>query len=310
MEEVTNYVYRSVYKEMFSGVDKYFTPFISPTQKKVLKTRERKEVDPEINANTYTVPQILTADSSLFNETVDMLVDIGYREFNLNCGCPSGTVVGKKKGSGMLEDTSFLNSFLEDIFSYKDKVHPDACISVKTRIGMYEADELINIMKVYNEYPLSELIVHPRTRQAMYSGKPDMEAFKYAYDVSKCPVCYNGDINTVNDYQRLVESFPNINAVMVGRGLVANPKLAESFKKNSSMSLSDYKAYHDALYEAYVDNYGSVKDALFKMKELWAFMDKGLPHGDNYSRLLKNIKKSKDGEEYLVAVGKMFSENK
>lgn len=308
MEEVTGYVYRGVYKNMYEGVDKYFTPFISPTVKRVLKTRELKEVDVERNAGTNTVPQILTADSAMFNETVEYLISLGYREFNLNCGCPSGTVVGKQKGSGMLTDTVFLDKFLEDIFEYREKLlsEYDIKLSVKTRIGFYESDELPGIMKVYNKYPLSELIIHPRTKVEMYGGRPNLDAFKYAYDISKCPVCYNGDINTVEDYEKIINSFPDINAVMIGRGLVANPRLPEQILGKPGMDKKAYKEYHDRLLDSYMENFGGWKDASFKMKEVWAFIDKGIEHGENYDKLLKNVRKAKSYDEYLTATRKIF----
>ena len=84
MEEVTGYVYRNVYHALFGDVDKYFTPFITPTQKKKLKTRDQKEVSPENNRGIHVVPQILTNHAEQFVDTCNMMMDLGYDEGDLN----------------------------------------------------------------------------------------------------------------------------------------------------------------------------------------------------------------------------------
>lgn len=164
MEEVTGYVYRNVYHTMFGDMDKYFTPFIAPTKKKILKTRERKEVAPEHNQGMYVVPQILTNDAEQFLDTCNMLTELGYHEVNLNLGCPAATVVSKRKGSGFLDEPGKLDQFFETIFEEMSGLPEEKrfCISVKTRIGMEFPEEFEDILKVYNRYPFSEIIIHPR----------------------------------------------------------------------------------------------------------------------------------------------------
>ena len=97
---------------------------------------------------------------------------MGYQEVNLNCGCPSGTVTAKGKGAGMLVDLPALDRFLEEVFS-----HVDVAVSVKTRLGLVEPEEFEAILAVYNRYPLSELVIHPRVQAELYRGTPHREAF-------------------------------------------------------------------------------------------------------------------------------------
>ena len=82
MEAVTGFVYRNVYHSMYGDMDKYFAPFITPTQKKILRTRERKDVAPEHNIGMYMVPQILTNNAEQFIETCEFLDKQGYKEMN------------------------------------------------------------------------------------------------------------------------------------------------------------------------------------------------------------------------------------
>ena len=102
MEGVTDAVYRRVHHAHFGGVDKYFIPFISPTQNLVLTPRERNNVSPDVNAGMRVVPQVLTKKADHFLWAAQLLHDMGYEEINLNIGCPSGTVTAKGKGAGML----------------------------------------------------------------------------------------------------------------------------------------------------------------------------------------------------------------
>lgn len=177
LEGITGYIFRTTYHKYFGGIDKYFTPFISPNQKKICRTREKKDILPENNEGMNVIPQILTNNSEMFLKTVDYLKDYGYREVNLNLGCPVGTVVSKKKGAGFLSDPGRLRSFLDDIFS-----HCDIQISVKTRIGMEDPEEFESLIRIFNQFPIFELIIHPRIREDYYKNQPNMKVFSYGYD--------------------------------------------------------------------------------------------------------------------------------
>ena len=120
LEGITGYIYRKTYAKYFGGVDKYFSPFISPNQKRICRTREQKDILPENNAGLYLVPQIMTNQADMFIKTVKYLQQYGYQEFNLNLGCPASTVVTKMKGSGFLAQPEKLEQFLEQIYEKCD----------------------------------------------------------------------------------------------------------------------------------------------------------------------------------------------
>ena len=303
MEEVTGYVYRNVYHSMFDDIDKYFTPFIAPTQKKILKTRERKEVAPENNRGMYVVPQILTNDAEQFIDTCKMLMSLGYKEVNFNLGCPSATVVTKARGSGFLDDLKKLNRFFEAVFLAleNEKIQ----ISVKTRIGLEYPEEFEDILKVYNCYPFYEIIIHPRLQKDFYNGKPNLEVYDEALRQSIHPVCYNGDIFTKQDYGELMKRFPDTERVMIGRGIVANPGLIREITTGEKITDKELREYHDCLYKGYREALGNEKDALFKMKEVWSYLGGRFLDAERY---LKKIRKAKNDEEYRFGVEKLFSE--
>ena len=83
MEGITGYVYRVIHRECFLGIDKYFTPFLTPSQKKAMTPRENKDVLPEHNKDVPLVPQILTNCAADFIKTAKNLQEYGYEEVNL-----------------------------------------------------------------------------------------------------------------------------------------------------------------------------------------------------------------------------------
>lgn len=303
MQEVTGYVYRKVYHSLFGDMNKYFTPFIAPTKKKILKTRERKEVAPENNMGMYVVPQILTNNAEQFIDTCKMLKELGYGEVNLNLGCPAATVVTKARGSGFLEDIGRLDCFFEDVFSAIEREKMELKVSVKTRIGLEFPEEFEDILEVYNRYPLSEIIIHPRLQKDYYNNHPNLDVFGEAVSQSRHPVCYNGDIFTRKDFEEFVKKFPSVERIMLGRGMVANPGLVREIKTGEPITREELRAYHDGLYAGYREAIGSEKDALFKMKEVWFYLGNMFLDAEKY---LKKIKKANKPEEYILAVHQIF----
>lgn len=300
LEGITGYIYRNAYEKYFRQIDKYFLPFISPTKNKGFTTRELNDILPENNEGLNVVPQILTNNSEYFIGTVNELTKFGYDEINLNLGCPSGTVVSKYKGSGFLAQREKLDEFLEDIFS-----NATTKISIKTRIGKDSPEEFYKIIEIFNKYPLEELIIHPRIQTDFYKNKPNMEVFKYGFEQSKNPVCYNGDIFNVEDYKSLTEAYPSLNSVMLGRGLLANPALIREIKNNQISDKQVIKAFHDTVYEGYQKILSGDRNVLFKMKEFWFYMIRLFAESDKYA---KKIRKADSLRDYEAIISMLFQE--
>lgn len=300
MEGITGYIYRNAYAEFFDNIDKYFTPFIIPNESRKFKTKELIDVLPENNINMNIVPQILTDDSKGFINTSKKLQKMGYNEVNLNLGCPSGTVVGKGRGSGFLARRDELERFLDDIFEGSE-----IKISIKTRIGKESPEEFYELIKIYNKYPMEELIIHPRTRKDFYGNKPNLEVFKDAMSMSRNPICYNGDIFTVKDHDDLCKKFPQLKSIMIGRGILANPGLMKEINGEDPINKDVMKSFHDKVLNSYLDYYPQDIGALFKMKELWSYNIYIFSQGKEY---LKEIRQSNTLEEYKQIVSRLFDE--
>ena len=300
MEGVTDSVYRQICHRMFAPFDRYYTPFLTPTRDRLITARQRRELDPERNAGLDTVPQLLTNDPELFLWAAEILADLGCREVNLNLGCPSGTVVKKKRGSGLLGDPALLDRLLDGIFS-RAKI----AVSVKTRLGLRSEQEFPALLDIFNRYPICELTVHPRVQTDQYRGPVRMDAFALAMRESIAPVCYNGDLFCPEDVDGLLSRFPELHAVMLGRGAVANPGLIGQLRGGGWITKDQLRAFHDALYAEYQVVMPGFKPTVFRMREYWSFWACLFEGPEKH---LKRIRKASRFEEYEQAVGGLFAD--
>ena len=227
LEGLTTYVYRNVYHHFFHPMDKYFTPFIVPHPNRGFKPKELKEILPQHNQGLCVVPQILTNNAEDFIRTAQEFREYGYEEINLNLGCPSGTVTAKKKGSGFLGYPDELERFLYEIFE-----RTESKISIKTRIGVEHPEEFERLLNIYNKFEMEELIIHPRVRADFYKNKPNMEVFGQAVKESKNRLCYNGDLFIKSHFEAFEKEYPQVERVMLGRGVMVNPGLINLWRKS------------------------------------------------------------------------------
>ena len=299
MEGITDSIYRRIHHKYFSGVDRYYMPFLSPTIHRQLTHKEDRELPFAEKENFVAVPQILTKVAEDFLWAAQVCADRGYAEVNLNVGCPSGTVVSKGKGSGMLRDVDALDAFLEEVFSKSPLP-----ISVKTRLGLENKKEFPAILEVYNRYPIKELTIHPRTRKQFYSGNLHMDLFEYALENSNNPLCFNGELRSqaymsgfFHDFPP--QEYPKIQAVMIGRGLIADPGMLTP----GGTTRESLQAFTEELTETYVEVFGGARNAMFRMKENWSFLRHRFEDSD---RLWKDLRKTTDIGEYRRITAEFF----
>ncbi len=292
MEGLTDSIYRRLHHEYFGGVDRYYMPFLSPTMHRCLTPKEEREL-PKADSVPFTaVPQILTKVSDDFLWAAQVCADRGYQEVNLNVGCPSGTVVSKGKGSGMLRQPEALDRFLEEIYA-----KTPLPVSVKTRLGMETGEEFPAILDIFNRYPIAELTVHPRVRKQFYDGAVEMDMFRYAAANSKNPLCYNGDLTSKADIQTVSQEFPGIKAVMIGRGLIADPGML------TGSDAGRLEAFHNALLEEYITVFGSSRNAIFRLKENWHYL---ISRFEGSEKLWKRLRKTTDISEFRSITAEIF----
>lgn len=324
MEGITGYVYRNAHHQFYDQVAQYYTPFITPNQNRTLTSRELNDVLPEHNRGISVVPQILSNKSDDFLWAAGKLKELGYEEVNLNLGCPSPTVVSKKRGAGFLDEPAKLDVFLWQVSDGMGAL--GMRLSIKTRIGMEDPEEFEELLRIYNQYPLSRLIIHPRVQADYYNNHPNRQVFGWAVQKSRNPVCYNGDLFSVAEITAFRQQFPEVGELMLGRGLLTNPMLAaqaEGMAANvaqqeagapvpETMQAADtglerrrFRAFHDAVLAGYQEVISGDRNVLFKMKELWCYMGDAFADSAKY---VKKIRKAVKMGDYQAAVARLFEE--
>ena len=294
MEGLTDSVFRRLHHTYFPGVDRYYMPFISPTQHRTLTNREARELPMADSVPFVAIPQILTKVAEDFVWAAEQCARRGYREVNLNLGCPSGTVVSKGKGSGMLADPDNLDRFLDAVFSASP-----IPVSVKSRLGVTDPQEFPKLLEIYNRYPILELTLHPRVRKAFYSGSVDMEMFSYCAKNSKNPLCYNGDICSLEDISRIESQFPQVRSVMIGRGLIGDPGMLTP----GGTTAEALEGMFDAMLDEYMVLFGGSRNAMFRLKEHWGML---INRFEDSEKLGKRLRKTTDLEEYKAITREVF----
>lgn len=299
LEGITGYIYRNAYSTYFKKFDKYFTPFLSPHgEKEKLTHREKNDIAPEHNEGLYVVPQILTNKSNEFIRVARYLQGLGYGEVNLNLGCPSGTVVAKCKGAGFLSKPEELRQFLMEIFDALDMK-----ISIKTRIGMYDTSEFSELLDIFEQFPLEELIIHPRLREEFYKGEPHRDVFHDAASRSRNKLCYNGDLFLKEHLDGFRKAEPYIGQVMLGRGVLRNPGLLQLAEEGCMPDKTILKEFHDKLYGDYRDVMPGDRPTLFKMKELWFYMGTLFSGWDEtYAKQIRKCNRLSDYEQIVKEI--------
>ena len=300
LEGITTAVFRQLHHEYFPGVDRYYTPFLSPTADRRFTPKEQREILPQYNEGICVVPQLLTKNAEDFLWAAGELHAMGYTEINLNVGCPSGTVTAKGKGSGMLADPRHLQEFLDQIFE-----KTPCPISVKTRLGMEHEDEFEAVLALYRQYPIRELIVHPRVRKDFYRHPVRKEAFGKIYSAYDGLLSYNGSIVTVQDYFNCADSYPKLHSIMIGQGLVSDPFLAGKIRKNMQPDKLRLQQFHNELFERYAQQFQSRNNAAKRMKEIWLYL---ICSFEDESHLGKKLLKSRDADEFLTVAHRIFAE--
>ena len=299
MEGVTGDLFRQAQRQTFPAVDSYYTPFLSPTANRTFSPRELREIEPAHNAGIRVVPQLMGHCAEDFLWMAGQLADMGYDEVNFNLGCPSNTVTVKKKGAGLLTEPDLLRRFFDAVFA--------ACplpVSVKTRLGKTTAETFPALLELYNDYPICELIVHPRVQADQYHGHPDLDMFAYALAHSHAPVCYNGDVTTAAQLHALEEEFPALSGIMVGRGLIADPALFRKARGGASATKEELRGYLTDLYHGYTELFGSAGCAISRMKGHWFYLIHCFAGAE---KLEKQLKKLREPWEYEVVVNQIFT---
>lgn len=300
---ITDVVYRNVFKKHFRGIDKYYTPFFTGIQKDNSKSLRGEEISPDFNDVNTVVPQILSNTAEEIIRFANQCKSMGYLEFNLNMGCPFPRVANKTRGCGLMADPARTIKMLNDVFEQIDGIK----FSIKCRLGYYDDEEIYAFIDIFNSLNFSEIIVHPRIGKQMYTGNASLEKFENLIPLINKPLVYNGDVFDVEKYNAIDKK--SVSAIMLGRGLLTNPFLAEEIK-NYDNQQDKQSRLHDFVIDLYLERLrhaGGSPKIIGSMKELWKYM---MNIFDDPQNVWRKIKKVNHLDEYEIAVENIFNQYK
>ena len=313
---ITDAPFRNVFKRHFGGIDKFYTPFFTGIHKEEnAKNLQGEEIDPRCNDVNTLTPQILSTDTEEILRFAKQCKELGYKEINLNMGCPFPRVANKKRGSGLLPYPDKVEAMLEGVFEHIG----DMKFSVKCRLGYFSPEEIDAIIPIFNRFPLSELIIHPRIGKQLYKGEADVERFAALIPYINAPLVYNGDIFSVEGFHHILgviagedPQSPVLKGYMLGRGILANPFLAEDIKtldcfvvpprNDAKRRIERLHAYVLDLYEDRLHHAGGSPKVLGRMKELWSYLMYSFDEPQDIWRKIKKINALKEYEEAVETV--------
>ncbi len=301
LQGFTEAVWRNIHSEIFGGIDTYFTPFIR-YERGEIRNKDIRDVEKKNNHVPHLVPQLVAATPGEMRPLVQFIKSEGYTAIDINMGCSFPLQARQKHGAGILPYPDMVAELMKEV-----KEHPEISFSVKMRLGWESKDEWKAIIPILNDTPLSHICMHPRLGREQYKRPADADAFASFYESSAHPVVYNGDVCTLADIRRIEEMFPTLHAIMIGRGLLANPALGVEYSSGHELSCKEVATLvgdlHDRLYATLSARLQGNTQQLSKLKPYWEYL---LPCMEK--RHKKAILKSSTTDKFLQAVNIALAE--
>ena len=295
LQGYTDAIYRTMHNKVFGGINSYYSPFIR-LEKGEVRQKDIKDILPENNENINLVPQIIVNSNEEFLKLTESVCNLGYKRIDINMGCPFPLQTKKGRGAALLQNTNHLEDIVESINSIND-----IDFSIKMRLGMDSAEDAKGALEIINKAKLHHLTIHPRIAKQQYKGEIDYQTFDYIYQNCLHPIIYNGDILSQEDIYNIINIYPKIDGIMIGRGLLAKPYLAMELNKTIRLSVSERLSMIMKLHDAIYDHYSSVMQGehqlLLKMKTFWEYLDEEIG-----KKPYKAIKKSVNIKKYELAI--------
>lgn len=301
LQGYTDAVYRRAHARVFGGIETYYSPFVRIEHGEI-RRRDVRDIEPENNPGLHLIPQLIAPDIDKAEQIIALFIEKGYKSMDINLGCPFPVLAKRHNGAGMLPHPEEVKALLTNTIER----HPDIEFSVKLRLGWDNPEECLELLPLFNELPLTHIILHPRLGKQQYKGEVDLNGFEAFYNGCKKPLLYNGDLLTLEDIRSISTRFPKLAGLVIGRGLLANPALALEYRQGKTLSTDEMAKKVGQLHSEVFNNYqeqlqGGELQLLMKMKSFWEYL---LPDGDRKSK--KTIHKTSKLANYQAAVSNLL----
>ena len=209
------------------GVDRCVSEFIRVTER-VLPERAFRRIMPELNAGCRTPAgvlvrgQLLGSDAACMADNAARLADMGSPGVDLNFGCPAKVVNRHGGGASLLQDPEHVHRVVKAV---REAVPLHIVVSAKMRLGFNDDALAEDNARAIEAAGANELVVHGRTKAHGYRPPAYWDRIAHVREAVNIPVVANGEIWTVDDARRCLRE-SGCSAIMLGRGMVADPGLA------------------------------------------------------------------------------------
>ena len=294
----TDDVYRRSHHQLIGGIERYYTPFVR-VEASDIRSKDRRDIDPKNNEGVPVVPQIIFKNLKEFLYLVDEVTALGYRDIDLNMGCPFPLQAKHGRGSGILAHTDIIKEVADTI-----KESEGLAFSVKMRLGWESNEEWKDVLEILNDTPLTHIAIHPRTGVQQYKGDIDHEVFNHFYEECRHPLIYNGDLTSLEQLRNMEERYPRLAGLMVGRGLLARPSLALEYIQEQEWSYEEHihclRSLHERLYEQYANIVKGDAQLHSKLRSFWEYTESLIGR-----KPYKKIMKSGNLRNYMNAIAEL-----
>ena len=289
---ITDSCFRSAFTQCFGGFDLGISPFIRTLQGRRYKASSVNDLHDQYNNELIVQPQIMSNQADDFVHLASHLFDMGYHTINFNMGCPVPTAAGRARGAGLIKELDRVDRLLDHVFE-----NIPNRLSVKTRIGLDHDNELLPMIKVFNRYPLHEVMIHPRTAKQKYNGSVNHDAFHSACKALDHQVVYSGDLFSKEAFDHAVKRHPYINKWMFGRGILWDPYLLQKIRgENFSVNPAQKNEFLLSLVDLYRRKGLSDHIILTKIKTILFYFGVGF----GYPRsVIRGFRKSRKVDDLL-----------
>lgn len=276
LQGYTEDAYRRFHREIFGGVDEYYSPFVRLEHREI-RSKDWRDIRPDFNEGIPMIPQLIANGGDELRLLLDKVLPLGYKCIDINMGCPFPLQTRHGRGAGLLPHTDKVKE-IADIVKRMKEEHGEVAFSVKMRLGLSEKDEWREVIPVLNDTPLRHITVHPRIASQQYKGEVMMDEFENLLKECHHPVVYNGDILAVSDIDNIEKRFgDSIDGVMIGRGLLARPSLAWEYKNGVTLTDEEVMNRVYDLHSRLLAHYDKIipgeSQLLNKIRTFWDYLE-------------------------------------
>lgn len=263
----TDLLYRTLHHQIAGDIEQYYTPFVR-WEKGGLRNKDLRDIDLAANASQPTAVQIIFRDRDEFLRLTEHMISLGWKRIDLNLGCPFPLQTHAGRGCGILQHPEIIEQIVTEILQL-----PDINFSVKMRLGLENEAEGLTILPILDAAHLCHITLHARLGIQQYKGRADLQAFERFYTQSATPMIYNGDITTPQQIRQLEQQFPNLAGVMIGRGLLQRPTLAQEYLSEEEYppqaQLPIIRKIHDGIFDHSLQRLQGDSQILSRMQSFW-----------------------------------------